>query len=336
MNATEVTVLMPVYNGERFLAEAVDSVLRQTLRDFEMLIIDDGSSDGTADILARYRDSRIRIVNNGRNLGLIATLNKGLDLARGALIARMDADDISLPRRLEVQHDYLRKHPEVGVCGTWFRTFGEGESRVVRPPTRPAEVAAHAFFYCPFAHPSVMIRRSSFDEFSLRYDAGALHAEDYDLWVRAGEHVALANVPEVLLHYRVHGAQISATAREQQAQTTGRVQRSQLLRLRPEATEDEIAWHLKVCQLDIPADRASLLRARAWLDLLLTLNDERVRYERAAFRNALGQMWYGLALRVAAADRRGRSAYYSRMYGGLSRAAIALHAKYLVRRLTGF
>src|SRR5437870_2690752 len=124
MATPAVTVLMPVYNGARFLAGAMESVLGQTFGDFELLAINDGSSDQTAEILASSRDPRVRIVENGRNLDLIASLNKGLDLARGDYVARMDQDDLALPKRLEKQVHFLSASPRTGLCGTWFRTFG--------------------------------------------------------------------------------------------------------------------------------------------------------------------------------------------------------------------
>ena len=114
----KITVLMPVYNGEKYLRESVDSILNQTFTDFELLIINDGSTDSSMEILNSYSDSRIRIVTNEVNLRLIKTLNKGIDLATGEYIARMDCDDIADPKRLEIQLQYMEKHPDVAVCGT--------------------------------------------------------------------------------------------------------------------------------------------------------------------------------------------------------------------------
>ena len=119
----KVTVLMPVYNGEKYLKEAITSILLQTFDDFEFLIINDGSSDASVDIIQSFRDPRIRLVHNDTNIGLIATLNKGLKLAHGKYVARMDQDDISLPRRLEKQTYFMDNNPDVGVCGTWIKLF---------------------------------------------------------------------------------------------------------------------------------------------------------------------------------------------------------------------
>jgi len=118
MKEPKVTVLMPVYNGEKYLNEAIDSILGQTFKDFKFLIINDGSTDGTADILKSYKDSRIKVTNNEKNIGLTKSLNKGLKMAKSEYIARMDADDISLPTRLQKQVEFMDSHPKVGVCGT--------------------------------------------------------------------------------------------------------------------------------------------------------------------------------------------------------------------------
>ena len=127
MKQAQVTVLMPVYNAEQYLREAIGSILHQTFTDFEFIIINDGSTDRSEEIIKSYTDTRIRYYKNESNLKLIATLNKGFDLAGGKYIARMDADDISLPNRLQLQFELMEKNPEVGLCGTWFENFTEEE-----------------------------------------------------------------------------------------------------------------------------------------------------------------------------------------------------------------
>ncbi|MCP8319033.1 MAG: glycosyltransferase, partial [Candidatus Methylarchaceae archaeon HK01B] len=119
MKSPKITILMSVYNGEKYLREAIDSILNQTFKDFEFLIINDGSTDRTVEILRSYHDSRIKIITNEKNMGLTKSLNKGLKIARSEYVARMDADDISYPRRLEVQYEYMKKNPDVGIVGSW-------------------------------------------------------------------------------------------------------------------------------------------------------------------------------------------------------------------------
>src|SRR5437899_2426865 len=209
MPAPRVSFLMAVYDGEKYLEEAIRSVLNQTFHDFEFIVINDGSTDGTAEIIERYRraDDRIRAYEQ-RHHGLVATLNRGLELAQGEYVARMDADDVSFPERLATQVAFMSAHPEVGICGTWVETMGVPSGNVQRYPTDDATIRSWLLFESVLAHPSVVMRRELLAKAGLYYDVACIHAEDYDLWVRAARHTALANIPEVLLRYRMHPQQV--------------------------------------------------------------------------------------------------------------------------------
>ena len=199
---------MPVYNGERYLREAMDSILSQTFRDFEFLIIDDASTDGSVEIIKSYTDPRICLVHNEINLGRCATPNKGLDLAKGEYLARMDCDDISLPTRLEKQVIFLNTHPDVGVCGTWVKLF-MGADYVIKYPITHEEIKCQLLLGCQLAHSSVMLRKKVLLDHHLYYDVNCKLAEDYELWTRCSYVTKLANIPEVLVKYRWHAEQIS-------------------------------------------------------------------------------------------------------------------------------
>lgn len=207
--APRLTVLLPVYNAAPYLGEAVRSVLGQSFADFELLAIDDGSTDESLDILRSFDDSRMRIERNDVNQGLIATLNKGLDLARGEYVARMDGDDLAMPRRLEAQVAMMDGDAGLGACGMFIETFGHGRPAVQRYPVRNEQVQCHLLGYTPMAHPTVMFRKPMFDHHCLRYDRNFPHAEDYDLLERASHCFRLANIPEVGLRYRLHATQVS-------------------------------------------------------------------------------------------------------------------------------
>lgn len=221
----KVTVLMPVYNGAPYLREAIQSVLDQTFTDFEFLIINDGSTDASVDIIHSYSDPRIRLVNNEKNLQLIATLNKGLKLSRGKYIVRMDCDDISIPERLAIQVDYMDKNPDVGVCGSWFKVFyGNNKMtagwRMGVMPTDDQEIKATLLFQCPLAHPSTCLNRELLNKFALRYDASYIHAEDYQFWVECGNYFKLANVSKPLILYRLNNTSVSRSNQSQQIEAT--------------------------------------------------------------------------------------------------------------------
>lgn len=200
-----IDVVMPVYNGERFLSAAIDSVLGQTFSDFTFHIVDDGSKDGTADILARYAgmDRRIVVHTQPHNVGLAAALNVGCRAGSADLIARMDADDISLPDRFSCQVAFLADHPDVGVLGTFVQVLDEhgGLGEVWPCPAQPGLAAWSMLFYCSLAHPTIMMRRSALESAGF-YPVGYA-AEDYALFMRLLNRTRLMSLPEVLLRYRV-------------------------------------------------------------------------------------------------------------------------------------
>ena len=182
-----ITVLMPVYNGESYLREAIESILNQTFPDYEFLVVNDGSTDSSPEIVKEYavEDARIRLIDNRLEKGIVGALNTGLNEAKGDYVARMDADDISLPHRLAEQVRFMDDHPEVGVCGTWMSTIEDGGSRLwFSFPADHERIKIGLLFYTPLAHPTVMIRRAYFEKYGLRYEECFEHAEDYELWTR--------------------------------------------------------------------------------------------------------------------------------------------------------
>ena len=221
-----VSVVMPVFNAESYLIEAVQSVLTQTYKDFEFIIIDDGSTDGCHEILeaAASRDSRI-VLRTQTNAGLIASLSLGCRLARGEYIARMDADDISVSTRFQKQIMFLERHKTIGIVGTWIQDIGAmGQPGPVWPlPTSPDTIPWFLMFGNCIAHPSVMVRREIIQR--LQYLPGAQHVEDYDLWIRATDMTRIANIPEVLLKYRVLSHSVSSRHLSIQEEQAARIQR---------------------------------------------------------------------------------------------------------------
>ncbi|MCX5998702.1 MAG: glycosyltransferase [Chloroflexi bacterium] len=232
-DSPEVTVLMSVYNGGKYLEEAIKSILSQTLRDFEFVIINDGSTDGTAEVLARYAgtDCRLRVYHQ-ENQGVSAARNRGFCLARGQYIAIMDADDVSLPARLAREVQFMEAHPDVGVVGTRVECM-DGNGRRLNEwhyPMAPNLIGWHMIFRCCLADPSVMMRRDIVAQLC-PYDASMRVAADYDMWIRALPITRLANLPEVLLRHRLWPERLSARYRETQEETTVRIMHSAVTRL---------------------------------------------------------------------------------------------------------
>lgn len=207
-----ISVLMPVYNGGENLRKAIDSILNQTYYNFELIIIDDGSTDNSLDILIEYRnlDNRILLISR-ENRGLVLTLNESIKLARAPWVARMDQDDISLPLRFEKQLDWLEKSG-ADICGSWVKYF-VGENNICKYFETDEAIKYDMLFKSPFAHPSVIMRTELVKK--LNYDKSCEHAEDYDLWVRAAmSGCKMSNVQEVLLMYRRHTNQMTSKSFE--------------------------------------------------------------------------------------------------------------------------
>ena len=200
---------MPVYNAAKYLNETINSVLNQTFDDFEFLIIDDGSTDNSVEILYSHNDPRIKILINEKNIGYVKTLNKLIDLSKGEYIARQDNDDLSLPDRIEKQVFFLNTNKDVGVCGTNAFTFGT-KTKMTRLPITDDEIRAYMIINTPFIHPSIMYRKSIFDVLKIgKYNEDLCPAEDYAMWFEISKKTKLANLPEPLLKYRWHDTNTS-------------------------------------------------------------------------------------------------------------------------------
>ncbi|MGA2593414.1 MAG: glycosyltransferase [Bryobacteraceae bacterium] len=216
-----VSVVMSVLNGERFLREAVESILDQGFREFEFIIVDDGSTDRSASILDCYqsRDARVKVYHQG-HAGLIQSLNRGCRLAQGKYIARMDADDAASKDRLMWQVDFMEAHPQIGVLGgavEWIDATGKSLG-TYRYPVEDRQIKALLLHGCALWHPTVLLRREVFVRTG-GYRAVVVDAEDYDLWLRIADHFQLANLEAVVLKYRIHPYQISMRRREQQTRS---------------------------------------------------------------------------------------------------------------------
>lgn len=208
----QITVLMPTYKGAKYLRETIDSVLDQTFKDFEFLIINDCSPDDSEDIIKSYKDSRIRYIKNPHNLGISGSSNYGISIAQGSYIARQDHDDISHPDRLEKQFNYLETHPEIGICGTGYHVFGRKNKKVFHPK-QDELIKTYLLFKCSVAHQTTMMRRDLFQNNGLTYDASFVSSNDRKLWIDACSLTKFHNIPEILLEYRMYKGMTSKTKR---------------------------------------------------------------------------------------------------------------------------
>ncbi len=292
-----ITVLMPVYDAGEYIEEAMKSILSQTFRDYEFLIINDGSTDNSADVIRKFSDSRIRFVENESNIGLSGTLNKGIRLARGEYIARMDADDITLPTRFEKQVGFLDQNPDVALCGTWYTVFGATRRTTLRLPINQKEIKCYLLFNPPFGHPTVMFRKTVFVTRGLWFDKDYTPAEDYNCWVRFVEHERLANIPEVLLMYRIHKHQMTqppnSQAMEKRQKVADRIYSGQLQRLGITPTDRELRLHLQVANSYVDEEETEFLSdACKWLIKLYEANLRTNVYHEKEFAELLSRRWF--------------------------------------------
>jgi glycosyltransferase involved in cell wall biosynthesis len=203
----KISVLLPVYNAEKYIKQAIDSILKQTFTDFEFIIINDGSTDNSLGVIKSITDKRIIIIDQ-KNKGLIASLNYGIDISKGELIARMDADDLALPSRFEAQLKLFSENTKLGLCGTSTENFGALSNRKVRS-NNDQFLKCHLLFGPPFAHPSIMMKRKTLIDHNIRYDANFIHCEDFAMWSAMEPYCEFSNVLDVLLKYRVHADQVT-------------------------------------------------------------------------------------------------------------------------------
>ena len=206
-----VSVILPVYNAENTIAEAIKSIIDQTYSNWELIIINDGSSDKTEDIILSFTDNRIKYYKNHGNKQLIYTLNRGLSLATGTFIARMDADDICLPSRFEKQVNLMIKHPDVIISGCQISYFGTKSKKYkkLKFPLKNSELKDMLAISTCFAHPTVMINKNLLDISGVQYNLDYKNAEDYCMWIDLEPYGNFLNLNETLLNYRISDTQIS-------------------------------------------------------------------------------------------------------------------------------
>jgi glycosyltransferase involved in cell wall biosynthesis len=291
-----LTVLLPVHNSAQYLGEALDSIRAQTFCAWDMLIIDDHSSDGSREIGEEFarRDTRIKVIGNTRTQGVAGALNTGLEVARGAFIARMDADDLCLPTRFAEQLAFLEKHPALCMCGTAVQTFGV-EKRTRSYPADAEQLRAFTLFNSPFAHPTVLWRRAWFEREQLRYDETA-YPEDYELWARVVTHFPAANLDRVLLRYRVHATSSTGAGWQRMDAQAARISGALLARLGLTASADEWQLHRRIAQGRSACTREFLARAAAWLARVAMANVTNRWSTPEAFRAVACDLWFALCM----------------------------------------
>lgn len=294
-HAPTVSVVIPVYNGQRYVSQAIDSMLAQTFRDFELILVDDASTDGSLDILRSYSDSRVRVERNDRNLGLAPTHNVGLALARGRYIAVLDHDDWSYPHRLAEQVAFLNAHEDHVLVGAWAELMdaqGQTQRRRKRYPVSAEAIQAGLLFRCSVFHPSIMARTDVIREH--RYTERFAICDDFDLFVRLSRAHRLANLPRVLVRHRRHDTRTSERKAHLKKGENLDIFRAQLTELGVPFIDLDLERHFLLGQMKTVGfrpDGAYLDWAERWLGLVQAANQQAPRYPEPALSKTLGEIW---------------------------------------------
>ena len=303
-HAPLVSVLMPVFNAEKYLREAIESILNQTFADFEFLILNDGSTDGSKEIILSYADTRIRYVENENNLGVVKTANKGIHLSRGKYIFRMDADDISLPRRLEKQYRFMEQHPDIGMCSSWAQVINENGNvtgKIIQQ-TQPEFVRIHLLFSVALLQPICCFRTDILKQNPYQKEPVT---EDYELWCRLSDSIRMVNLPEFLLQYRWHETNISKEKEQIMEQNKQQIIRDELQKLNLYPTDAEMRIHtLSFSLYGFNRTKGESLNKSTdwsetehWFKRLIAANDQIKRYNPDAFIAYLWSRWIVLCLK---------------------------------------
>jgi glycosyltransferase involved in cell wall biosynthesis len=295
----KISVIMPAYNAEKYIKDAIDSILSQTFQDFELIVLNDCSKDSTEQIILSYTDDRVVYLKNEVNMGVAATLNRGLAAAKGEYIARMDADDISLPERFAHQVAFLDANPKVAVLGTNVETFNEnGPLYTGWSATDPAQMKVDLLFSCGLAHPSVMMRREAVQTLG-GYDLAYEGMEDYDLWCRVAENYDVTTLEQVLFRYRVHGAQVTKNPSPKYMQRLRSLKTRQLaqLGLSPDGPGAEL-----FCTGKRPQTKEEICNTATLYSQMLAANKEKNCYDPALLEQSLRGVILSAAVPLGMAD----------------------------------
>lgn len=287
----QISVVMTAYNSAPYIEEAVTSICRQTYRDFELVVVDDGSEDDTSQRLQNLaeKDKRVRLVQNQKNLGVAPSINRIIPLLSGEYIARMDSDDIALPQRLARQIAYIGSN-RVDVCGAWVRTAGLPRNYVMKFPETDRDIKTWMLFQNPFLQSTVLMKRQVLEQVPYRVEAGLV--EDYDLWVRMAGIAKMGNVPEVLLLYRRHSGQLSVAHSRRQINDAVKVRYRALEAFGIKVSEEERRIHGQIRMPVLPDKKNDIEAMEAWLVELADRSQKR-----GLSAEIVATQWFYVALR---------------------------------------
>lgn len=297
-----LSVAMLVYNGEKYLREAIDTVLDQTFSNYEFIIINDGSTDGSLDIINSYSDPRIRLVNNERNFGIPYSRNLALRVARGRYFAWSDCDDINLPARFDTQIKFLQQNEQFGVCGTWMVRFSETDSAVSKSSTKPEVIKSTLLFKPAVWNATAMYRLDKIRQCNLTFNPNLAIAEDYEFYLKSSMFFPLANIPAVLYKYRASETSImkSFDAKDDDCDKIHYEVYSQALNyLKITPQESDLKIHRLIGSQKIFTSYNDYKACYKWLKVLRNRNAELKVYELNAFNQVLREQFFFISKKAS-------------------------------------
>lgn len=306
-----VSVVLPVYNGEKFIRQSVISILDQDYTNLELILVDDGSTDQTRVLYTSINDERLRVTRFENNKGLIDALNTGIAKSTGKYIARMDSDDISFPNRISEQVRFMEKNPQVGVLGSSFIIDRNGKKRQRPVTTGSDRIKANFLFRNALNHPTVMLRKKIIEVSNCAYRSTALHAEDLDLWIRLSPFTEFDNLEHALVMYRSHSEQVSVLQAQKQKETIKQIQKNLLEQLRMSFSTEEFDLHISLFYREFVSSPEYLEAMSAWLGRIIESNNTARIYNPDALSEVAGGLWF-LACTTIAGNGVKTSDVYSR------------------------
>ena len=325
-----ITVLMPVFNTEKYLKQAIDSILNQTFSDFEFLIVNDGSTDKSEEIILSYNDQRIKYLKNERNLGIVATMNKGLGYINSQYIVRMDADDISMPNRLEVQKKFMDANPQIGVCSSYYEFIGK-KNELVKLYSQSDEIKAYLIFGSQICHPAAIIRTALLKAHNLIYRSTYPHMEDYDLWYRMKDLTEFANIKIPLLKYRISDQNVTIQNYDTLKERIKNIYSKVLNDLGINPTNEELFYHIAHRYGNASTGSFDVIKYRNWLNKLVYANMKNRIFPSDAFQGIIENQWNRLFFIISDYHYKGLFTYI-KLNKGISYRQLLYLIKYIIKK----
>jgi glycosyltransferase involved in cell wall biosynthesis len=286
----KISVIMPVYNGELYIEEAINSIVNQTFTDFDLIILNDNSSDSTVAIIEKIRekDDRIILINKTKNEGPANLRNEGIEMAKTEYVALLDADDIAMPTRFEKQISILDSNPNLGLCGTWFTIFGDKKEKVLKHSEKHEDLKVQFLHSCGLGNSTVMFRKSMIGD--LRFEHQYVPAEDYGLWSEFIAKSEFYNIPESLVRYRWHPGNISQTKEENLRIAEVAIKKRQLERLEIDSNDENSSYYVNAVSLKRKQNAEDIIKTIEASKVLKQKNDKLKVYNQAIFCEHIDRM----------------------------------------------